>query len=113
MFEENLKKLRKINNISQADLARKMNVSLTTISNWETGYSKPDVEQLKKIAEIFNISTDSLLGVNFNEQWEETLIKSGILNKRGELSYEELKNAINLYKEYKKAIKKSTNDSTN
>lgn len=113
MFEENLKKLRKINNISQADLAKKMGVSLTTISNWETGYSKPDVEQLKKIAKFFNISTDFLLGINVNEQWKLSLIKIGILNEQDEISYEELKNAINLYKEYKKAIKKSTNDSTN
>ena len=113
MFEDNLKKLRKANNITQTELAQQMEVSLTTVSNWETGYSKPDVEQLKKISEFFNVSTDFLLGIEINEQWKPSLIKAGILNEKDEISYEELKNAINLYKEYKKAIKKSTNDSTN
>ena len=113
MFEDNLKKLRKVNNITQAELAQQMNVSLTTVSNWETGFSKPDVEQLKRLAEIFNVSTDYLLGINYNKQWKDVLVKAGILNSNDEISYDELKNTIYLYKEYKEAIKKSTNNSTN
>ena len=39
-----------------------LNVGQTTISNWETGYSSPDIESLKKMSYIFKISVDDLLG---------------------------------------------------
>ncbi len=37
MFRENLLQLRKINNLSQEELAEKVNVSRQTLSKWETG----------------------------------------------------------------------------
>ena len=39
MFSENLIHLRKLKNISQEELAEKLNVSRQTISKWETGVS--------------------------------------------------------------------------
>lgn len=39
-----------------------LNVGQTTISNWETGYSAPDLESLRKLSDIFKISIDELLG---------------------------------------------------
>ena len=49
-------------NLKQSELATMLNVGQTTISNWETGYSSPDIESLKKMAYIFKISVDDLLG---------------------------------------------------
>lgn len=56
--------LRKKNDLSQQDLANKLNVSNKTISKWECGNSVPDIEILNSLAKIFNVSIDKLV----NEQ---------------------------------------------
>lgn len=59
-----LKELRAEKNISQAQLAKLLHVSQQTVGKWETDTSTPNPETLVKIAEIFGITVDSLLGVN-------------------------------------------------
>lgn len=53
--------LRKQNNLSQQDLADKLNVSNKTISKWECGNGTPDVDILNKIATIFNTTLDEIV----------------------------------------------------
>ena len=43
---------------TQEDLAKKLNVSRATISNWENGLSKPPTKFLKKMAELLNCTFD-------------------------------------------------------
>ena len=62
IFSENLSRLRRRNGLTQDELARQLNISFQAVSKWETGQSMPDLEQLKRIADILHISTDSLLG---------------------------------------------------
>lgn len=62
MFGDVLKKIREKNNLSQRALAEKINVSQQTVGSWETNRTSPSPEMIKKIAELFNISTDVLLG---------------------------------------------------
>lgn len=59
---DRIKDLRKKQNLTQKQLAIKVHVSPQVISNWERGYSTPDSEDLKKIAESLDTSTDYLLG---------------------------------------------------
>lgn len=54
--------LRKNKDITQEELGRQIGVGKTTISNYETGYSSPDSDTLTKLADIFGVSTDYLLG---------------------------------------------------
>lgn len=54
--EERIKK-----NITQEDLAEKLGISRQTISSWENGRSYPDIVNIIKISDIFNISLDKLL----------------------------------------------------
>ena len=61
MFSFNLKNIRKIQNISQIDLAIKLNVSPKTVSHWELGYSEPSLQMLVKIKKVFNVSYEELL----------------------------------------------------
>lgn len=63
---ENIAKLRKINNMSQNDLAKLLNVSNKTISKWECNNSIPDIDILNQIAKIFNISIDELTNMEIN-----------------------------------------------
>ena len=57
-FPENLKKLRKINKLSQLDLAEKLGVTRQSISYYENGNVEPSIIQLSS---LFNCSIDSLL----------------------------------------------------
>lgn len=58
---EKIKKLRKDNNMTQEDLAEKLNVSRQTISKWETNVVIPDADNIVSICKLFNITTDELL----------------------------------------------------
>ena len=53
---ENIQNIRKKNNITQEELAEKLNVTRQAVSNWETGKNEPDIETLTNIAQIFDIS---------------------------------------------------------
>lgn len=57
-----LRKYRLDKNLTQEQLANMLGVAKTTISMWESGDRKPDIFMLKKIADLFGISTDDLLG---------------------------------------------------
>ena len=63
MFGELLRELRKDNGMTQADLAQKLSFSPLTISAYERGRSVPDDSTKVKIARIFNVSLDYLLGL--------------------------------------------------
>lgn len=65
---ERLKILRKEANITQSDLAEKLNVHLQTISKWERGVSEPDIAQMGEFAKIINVSLEKLCGVEENGQ---------------------------------------------
>lgn len=60
-----LAEIRKNHSYKQTDLASKLNVSQQVISNIERGVTAPDIEQLKKIADIYQISLDQLVGREF------------------------------------------------
>ena len=60
-FAKNLKKLRQDNNLSQEDIAEKLNTSYKTVSHWETGYSEPSLTQLEKLSKIFDVTIDELI----------------------------------------------------
>ena len=62
MFGDKLKKLREANNLSQQQLAEKLGMSPSGIGMWEQNRRQPDNETLKKIAQLFDVSTDYLLG---------------------------------------------------
>jgi len=60
-FGEKILTLRKQQNISQEQLAEKMNVTWQTISDWEEGASLPPVDSIVKLSGILEVSTDYLL----------------------------------------------------
>lgn len=62
-FGKRLKMLRKESRMTQDELARKLNVTKSIISYYELGDRTPTTDILIKLAYIFNVSTDYLLGV--------------------------------------------------
>lgn len=66
MFKDKLIALRKLNNLSQEELAEKLKISRQTLSKYETGESLPDIDKCKLLAEIFDVSLDDL--VNYDKE---------------------------------------------
>ncbi|MBR7042312.1 MAG: helix-turn-helix domain-containing protein [Bacilli bacterium] len=60
-FCDKLQKIRKENNITQEQLADKLNVSRQAVSKWESGTAYPDTEKLIQISKLFKVSLDDLI----------------------------------------------------
>ena len=60
MFNENLIRLRKINQMTQEDVAEAVGVSRQAVAKWESGDSIPDLEKCRLLAELFGVSLDDL-----------------------------------------------------
>ena len=61
MFGDNLAQLRKLNDMTQEELAEKVGVTRQSIAKWESGESIPDLERSKAIADVFGVSLDDLV----------------------------------------------------
>lgn len=61
-FAENLKTLRAENNMSQADLAKRLGVTQQCVSEWELNRTEPTFTYLCLMADVFEISLDALCG---------------------------------------------------
>ena len=62
-FKDRLKELRISKNLSQMQLAIKLNLSQSAIAKWELGKTEPTASAIITIAKFFNESTDYILGV--------------------------------------------------
>lgn len=58
----NIRFYRKSLNLTQEQLAQRLNGKKSLVSNYENGYSTPDIETLIKLADIFDITLDELVG---------------------------------------------------
>lgn len=77
---KNITELRLLNNMTQMELAEKLNYSDKTISKWERAESSPDISVLVEIANLFGVSLDYLVRA---ENIEETVKE----NKQKETKY--------------------------
>ena len=65
-FSENLQILRKMKNMSQEQLAERLDVSRQAVSKWESGNGYPETEKLISICEIFDCSIDEIIKGKFS-----------------------------------------------
>ena len=63
-FGERLSELRTERGLSRSDLAKSLNISVRSVSYWETGQRECSFDMLVKIAKFFSVNTDYLLGRN-------------------------------------------------
>ena len=61
---ERIKELRLENKITQGELAEKCLVQQSCVSKWERGATLPDADMIVKLAKIFKVSSDYLLGID-------------------------------------------------
>lgn len=71
MIGDRIKELRTLRNLSQVELAKKLNVSKQSVSNWENENILPSVEVIKQLAEFFSCRTDYLLGLEDSKNYIE------------------------------------------
>lgn len=60
-LHERLRELRKKAGYSQEELAEELNISRQAVSKWENGSANPDVNNLIRLGELYQVSTDSIL----------------------------------------------------
>ena len=66
-LSDNLKKIRKDNNLSQEDLAEKLGVSRQSVSKWESGVAYPEMDKVLELCKLFNLNIDELLNQDIKE----------------------------------------------
>lgn len=93
-----LVQLRKEHGFSQDALAEKLGVSRQAISKWECGEAAPDTDNLIALAELYDVTLDSLLGYergtrsDFNAEKYETAVETEILEEESEINTESEEN---------------------
>ncbi len=78
---QTLKKIRKKNNLTQLTIAKELGIATNTYSQYESGKRKPSIETLQKLADFYNVSIDSLINGDSNEQPEIAKKISQLSNK--------------------------------
>lgn len=93
-FGKRLRELRKRRGLSAEQLGDKLGVARTTVFGYEQGQRIPDMITIKKIAELFNVTVDYLLGVQLkppSHNVREVLSRSDLTWDGIPLTEEELK----------------------
>lgn len=72
IFSEKLKELRLEKRLTQLQLAERLHISKAMISSYETGVRLPSYDVLVKIASLFGVTTDFLLGLNHKRYMDVT-----------------------------------------
>ena len=62
IFKERLKAARELRNLSQSELAEKAKLQPSAISHFETGTRSPSFDNLKRLADALDVTTDYLVG---------------------------------------------------
>lgn len=83
-FSEKLLTLRKANNLTQEQLAEKLDVSRQSISKWESGQVTPELEKIVVMSAIFDVTTDYLLK---SSEIDDLSVKTEVLEKQQQMMF--------------------------
>ena len=109
---KNIKRLRRERNITQEELAERMNISAPAVSKWERNETLPDITMVLPLASYFGVTTDELLGFDETKNEEQIqwyIDESHRLNAIGKLkeafdiicqAYSEFPNDFRIIEEY-------------
>ena len=98
-FGDNLKLFRKKKNMSQEDLADKVNVSRQSVSKWETGDAYPEMNNILELCKIFNCKINDLVHTDMSDidsLDEEIVMKVVKFNEEKQKRVKSLSNVISL-----------------
>lgn len=66
MIGKKIRELRENRNWSQSDMANRLKITRAAVNAWEMNVSNPSIDMLIRLADIFNVTTDHILGLNKN-----------------------------------------------
>lgn len=72
MFSERIKELRMSYGLSQVEFGKKIGVTKQSVCNWENSNILPSIDMLIKIAGVFSVSTDYILGLDDRNSLDAT-----------------------------------------
>lgn len=78
-FSEKLVTLRKAKNLTQEQLAEKLNVSRQSVSKWESNQAVPELEKIVALSAVFDVTTDYLLKTS---EINDLSVKTEMLEKQ-------------------------------
>ena len=84
MIADRIKNLRISCGMTQSDLAKKLNITRSSVNAWEMGISTPSTAYVVELSQLFHVSTDYLLGLSTNV----TLDVSQLTEKEIQLVYD-------------------------
>lgn len=67
--------LRKQHNLSQTELAKKIDASRTIVGNYERNENRPSIDMILKLAKVFNVSVDYLVGEGQLANYDKEVLK--------------------------------------
>ena len=100
---DRLTKIRKERKFTRQKVVDILGVPYTTVSSWEYGYCEPPMDAMMKLAEIYGVSVDELLGIEKDpppgddeslvkyEELQEFLVRFGILEEGEQLTKSDAK----------------------
>ena len=88
-----IRKFREEKNISQKELAQRIGVSNSRVSNWEQGINRPDVDFLASICKALNVSPSELLDIRLSDDELNDNERQIIMSYR---NHTELQHAVNI-----------------
>lgn len=80
-FSEKLLTLRKARDLTQEELAEKLNVSRQSVSKWESSQAVPELDKIVALSAVFDVSTDYLLK---SSEIDDLSVKTEMLEKQQE-----------------------------
>ena len=89
---DRLRDIRKDHEDTQESLGKKLGFATPTVSKWEQGKTDPDLETLKQICRMYEVSADYLLGLTDDDPL--------LAKKRREVLSEKSKDALRLFEDY-------------
>ncbi|SDC10495.1 helix-turn-helix domain-containing protein [Shouchella lonarensis] len=96
MFPQRLKECRLKARLTMKEVGQTLNMAQSTISGYENGSRKPDLDNLHRLADFYNVSCDFLLG-RTDEQTEMLFPPTTLSEKEQQF----LQDALNLYRKYR------------
>lgn len=77
-FAEKIKRIRKDNNMTQADFAKSLGVTFQAVSKWENGKNMPDIAIIRMICEKYHIDINDLVGTGYKEK-KKNFLQIGLI----------------------------------
>ncbi|SEO26174.1 DNA-binding transcriptional regulator, XRE-family HTH domain [Amphibacillus marinus] len=108
LFQERLKLLREQHGYKQDFIAKKLNITTSAYGYYEQGRNEPALETIVKLANIFDVSIDYLLGHNSSKQVRNSQVSEGIALYQDELAAIEALKETGLLRELCKSPKANT-----